>query len=288
MTSDFQCDTCILAKSHRASYPLSINKSNIPFALVHSDVWGPSPVSTSSGVRWFVIFVDDCTRMTWLYLLKNKDEVFEVFQSFHTMIQTQFSAKLQVLRSDNGGEYVNRRFRAYCEQHGLLHETTCPQTPQQNGVAERKNRHILEIARALLHGAHVPPRYWPDAVATAVHLLNRLPTKALNFETPLQALQSHVPLPTVLMLPPRVFGCVVYVHLHKNQRTKLDPCALRCLFLGYAVRQKGYRCYDPSTRRIYVTMDVTFVESETYFSTATNSTLQGERQGEEQNWSYLD
>lgn len=106
-----------------------MNKSNIPFALVHSDVWGPSPVSTSSGVHWFVTFVDDCTRMTWLYHLKYKDDVFEVFQSFHTMIQTQFSAKLQVPRSDNGGEYVNHRFRAYYEQHGLLHETTCPQTP---------------------------------------------------------------------------------------------------------------------------------------------------------------
>lgn len=78
------------------------------------------------------------------------------------------------------------------------------------------------------------------------------------------------------------------MHLHKHQRTKLDPCALICLFLGYVVHQKGYRCYDPSTRRLYVTMDVTFVESDTYFSTATNSTLQGEIQSEEQNWSYLD
>lgn len=92
--SDFKCNTCILAKSHRTSYPLSMNKSTIPFALVHSDVWGASPISIGSGVHWFVIFVDDCTRMTWLYLMKHKDEVLHVFQSFHTMIQTQFSAKL--------------------------------------------------------------------------------------------------------------------------------------------------------------------------------------------------
>jgi hypothetical protein len=91
-TSELNCDTCILAKSHRATYSLSMNKSDIPFALIHSDVWGPSPVSIVSGVRWFVTFVDDCTRMTWLYLLKHKDEVFKVFQSFHAMIQTQFSA----------------------------------------------------------------------------------------------------------------------------------------------------------------------------------------------------
>jgi hypothetical protein len=238
MHSNFKCNTCILAKSHRVSYPVSMNKSAIPFALIHSDVWGPSPVTTSSGHRWFVIFVNDCTRMTWLYLLKHKDEVFGVFKSFHIMVQTQFSAKIQILRSDNGGEYVNQPFQAYFQSHGLFHETSCFQTPQQNGIAERKNRHILEIARALLIGAHVPSCYWDDAVATAVHLLNRMPTKVLTFQTPLKVLSNHVPLPAVLMIPPRIFGCVAFVHLHKNQRTKLDPCAVRCLFLGYGLHKK--------------------------------------------------
>jgi hypothetical protein len=86
MHSKFTCNTCILAKSHRVSYPVSMNKSTISFALIHSDVWGPSPITTAFGHRWFVIFIDDCTRMTWLYLLKNKDEVFIVFKSFHIMV----------------------------------------------------------------------------------------------------------------------------------------------------------------------------------------------------------
>ena len=102
-----------MAKSHRASYSVSLNKSNIPFALIHSDLWGPSSVITSTGHRWFVIFIDDCTRMTWLYQLKNKDEVFTVFQAFHAMIQTQFSTKIQILRSDNGGEFINHQFQTY-------------------------------------------------------------------------------------------------------------------------------------------------------------------------------
>ena len=139
-TSELNCDTCILAKSHRSTYSLSMNKSDIHFALIHSNVWGPSLVSIVSGVRWFVTFVDDCTRMTWLYLLKHKDEVFKVFQSFHAMIQTQFSTQLRILRSDNGGEYVNHHFQSYFQLYGLIHETSYPQTPQQNGVAERKNR----------------------------------------------------------------------------------------------------------------------------------------------------
>ena len=136
---DFQCETCILAKSHRVSYPLRLNKRDTPFSLIHSDVWGPSPITTVFGFRWFVLFVDDCTRMTWLYLLKHKDEVFGVFKSFHAMVNTQFSAKVQVLRSDNGGEYVNHQFHDYFENHGILNETSCTQTPQQNSIAEQKN-----------------------------------------------------------------------------------------------------------------------------------------------------
>lgn len=172
-----------------------------------------------------MIFVDDCTRMTWLYLLKHKDEVFTVFQSFHAMIQTQFSTQIRILRSDNGGEYVNHHFHSYFQQHGLIHKISCPQTPQQNGVAERKNRHILETARALLFGAHVPTWHWPDVVSIAVHLVNCLFSKILNFQTPLQSLSASVSLLTALMLPPRIFGCVAYVHLPKNKDNKLDPCA---------------------------------------------------------------
>ncbi|CAL9016053.1 unnamed protein product, partial [Prunus brigantina] len=208
--SDFTCDTCILAKSHRVPYPLSTNKCTTPFTLIHSDVWGPSPITAPSGVRWFVTFIDDCTRMTWLYLLKNKNEVFSRFQSFHNQMKTQFNAQIQILRSDNGGEFVNHDFQTYFQQHGIIHETTCPQTSQQNGVAERKNRHLLETAQALLIGAHVPRHHWDDAIVTAVHLINRMPSGVLTFKTPLQVLAQHKPLPSVLVLTPRIFGCLFF------------------------------------------------------------------------------
>ena len=112
---------------------------------------------------------------------------------------------------------------------------------------------------------HVPNRYWSDVVTTAVYLLNCMPTKVLQFQTPLKVFSYHVSLPTVLMIPPRIFGCIVFVHLHKNQRTKFDPCVVRCLFLGYGVHKKGYRCYDPIAKRTYITMDVTFLESKFFF-----------------------
>lgn len=272
--STLHCDTCTLAKSHRVSFPLSSTKSSKPFDLIHSDVWGPSPITTSSGARWFVTFVDDCSRMTWVYLLKNKSEVYRVFRIFHAMIKTQYSADIRILRSDNGGEYVNHEFQTYFTDHGLRHETSCSQTPQQNGVAERKNRHLLETARALLIGANMPQLFWDSAVTTAVHLINRLPSKILKFRTPLQELGTHVPLPSSLIISPRVYGCTAFVHLHKNQRTKLDPCAVRCVFLGYAATKKGYRCYHPSSKRTYITMDVTFVESDMYYSVTPSSALE--------------
>ena len=223
--------------------------------------------------------------MTWLYQLKTKDEVFTIFQAFHAMVQTQFSSKIKILRSDNGGEFTNRRFQAYFPQHGLLHETSCSQTPQQNGVAERKNRHILETSRAVLLGTHVPSCLWGDAVATVVYLINHMPAKILHFKTPLQILSTHISLPSLLMLSPRIFGCVAFVHLHKNQRTKLDPCAIQCLFLGYGLHKKGFMCYDPNTHRTYIIMDVTFLESENFYpSLVPNSPLQDETHVEVSNW----
>ncbi|CAL9025927.1 unnamed protein product [Prunus brigantina] len=111
-------------------------------------------------------------------------------------MKTQFNAQIQILRSDNGGEFINHDFQTYFQQHGIIHETTCPQTPEQNGVAERKNRHLLETARALLIGTHVPRHYWDDAIVTAVHLINRMPSGVLTFKTPLQVLAQHKPLPS--------------------------------------------------------------------------------------------
>ncbi|KAL2479639.1 Integrase catalytic domain-containing protein [Abeliophyllum distichum] len=209
---------------------------------------------------------------------------FRMLSARRLLGMAQFSSKIKILRSDNGGEFINHRFQAYFQQHGHLHETSCSQTPQQNGVDERKNRHILETSRALLLGAMVPSCHWGDAVATAVYLINRIPSKILHFKTPLQILSTHISLFSILMLHLRIFGCVALVHLHKNQRTKLDPCAVRCLFLGYGLHKKGFRCYDSTTNRTYITMDVTFLESKNFYpSPVPNSSLQGKNKVEESN-----
>ncbi|KAM1062317.1 hypothetical protein ACFX2A_027225 [Malus domestica] len=249
--------------------------------IVHSDVWGPSKVATLGGAHWFVTFIDDCTRVTWVILLKSKSEVSSAFQRFHKMIVVQYNRNIQVLRNDNGGEYVNMELRSFFELHGIVHQTTCPYTPQQNGVAERKNRHLLEMVRASLLVAHLPLHYWGEALTSATYLINRLPSRTLNFHTPFQALTSQTSSPPTPNLPPRVIGCVAFVHLHPPQRkTKLEPRALRCVFLGYATTQKGYRCYHPSSKKMFITKDVSFHETKMFFGSSPSS-LQGEYRNDE-------
>lgn len=286
-SSHLQCDTCVLAKSHRQSFPSNNTHVEHAFSLIHSDVWGPAPVSGSSGFKYFVLFIDDCTRMTWIYFLKHKSEVFDKFVHFYHLIQTQFQKQIQILRSDNGGEFVNKSMQKFFSEHGLIHQTTCPNTPQQNGVAERKNRFLLEITRALMLESHVPTSFWPEAVATATYLANRLPTKILNFRTPIQTLADHTRVPPALALTPRIFDCSVFVHIPKKEHTKLDPCAEKCVFVGYGVHQKGYRCYNPQTHHMYTTMDCDFLETEYYYSGTNQPTVQGESTSGEEPLDWL-
>ena len=221
--SSFQCDVCELAKSHRASFPLTLNKSLIPFIIIHSDVWDPSKFSTLDGARSFVTFIDACTKMTWVCLMKSKSEVNLLFQKFHKMVCSQYNAQVRVLRSDNGGEYLSFELKRYFEAHGTIHQTTCSDTPQQNGVAEQKNCHLLEVVRASLIEAHMPLSYWGHALTSAAYLINRVPSNTIDFRTPSQALIEAIVAPVGLNLPPHVFCCVAFVHLHKRQRNKLTP-----------------------------------------------------------------
>ena len=256
-----------MAKSHRAVFPSSSNKVATPFSLIHFDVWGPAPVTTPNGMKWFVTFVDDCIRITWVYLLKHKSDVCSVFRIFYHMVLTQFGRSLKIVRSDNGGEYFKRELIDFFHAKGIIHQTSCPETPQQNGVAERKNRQLLEVTHSMLIGGNVPTYLWGEALSSAVYVINRTPSRVLGFRRPLDVLAGHCTLPSVVKLMPHVFGCVVYVHLSPQHRTKLEPRALKCVFVGYGSTQKGYKCYHPETRKFYTSMDVVFDESKLHYST---------------------
>ena len=232
LNSNLKCETCILAKSHKHTYSSSMNNTDLAFMLFHSDVRGPAPEIEMHGFSYYVIFIDDCTQMSWIYFLKHKSEVFGVFVNFYNMICSQFQTHPRVLRTDNGREYVNSNMHQFITSKGLIHQTSCPDTPQQNGVAERKNRTLLEITRAIMLESHVPTYLWPEIVATVNYLINRLPTKALNYKTPLETLQIYQSIPSFHSWPPRIFGCKVYVHYPKRMHHKLEPRADSVFLFG--------------------------------------------------------
>ena len=161
-----------------------VNKrASAPIELVHSDVWGPSPVLSLTGFKYFVTFVDDFSRVTWIYLMKSRYKLFSHFSSFCAEIQTQFHVSMQTLRSDNAKEYLSKPFQSFMLQHGILYQTLCVDTLSQNGVVERKNRHLL-VAWALLFQMNVPKIFLVDAISTACFFINRMPSLVLNWATP--------------------------------------------------------------------------------------------------------
>jgi len=262
--SELMCDACEFTKHTRTMYPSLGNRSLNYFDIIHSDVWGLSRVASASDFRWFVTFIDCCSRVTWLFLMRSKSEVSDCFQNLYKMLETQYGKKVKILRSDNGTEYTNKSMQEFLKGKGIIHQTTCVNTPEQNRVAERKNRHILEVTRCLLFSMNVPRYLWGEATKTAVYLINRMPLRLVEFHTPLEILIGK----NVFKVSPKTFGCVCFVHNTTPGISKLDYRAHKCVFVGYSREKKGYRCYDPVKKRMYESMDVTFCESEPYFSFA--------------------
>ena len=224
---------CQLAKHTRNTYSRLIYKPSSPFTLIHSDVWGPSRINNISRAHWLVSFIDGHTRLTLVFLMKEKSKVGHIFQSFNIMIHTQFKTKIQVLKTDNAKEYLKNSLGAYLISQGIVHIDSCVDTPQQNGVTKRKNKHLLEVARCLMSSSNVPKFYWGEAILTAAYLINRMPSRVLDFQCPSQVLHSFPHTRFVSSdLPPKIFGCTTFIHVYPQYRSKLDPRCLECIFLG--------------------------------------------------------
>ena len=259
----FECEVCQLAKYTRTTYSGLGYKPTQPFSIIHSDIWGPIKTKNIDGARWFITFIDDHTRLTWTFLVKEKSETTTLFKEFYTMIQTQFQSRIQVLKTDNARDYFNQSLGEFLRLKGVIHASSCVDTPQQNGIAERKNRHLLEIARASMFTHQIPNYLWGEAVLTATYLINRLPSSVLQFKTPRQVLLEAHPHAANFSsnFPSKVFGCTAFIHVALQHRSKLDPRSIKAVFIGYASTQKGYKCYVPATKRTYITRDVTFFET---------------------------
>ncbi|KAL5823959.1 hypothetical protein ACOSQ4_021859 [Xanthoceras sorbifolium] len=182
------CDSCKCGKMHQLPFPTSQTKATHPLELVYSDVWGPAPVLSTNGYRYYLHFVDSFTRYTWIYPLHSKFEVFTIFKQFKNLVELQFDRKLKVLQTDWGGEY--RPLSKYLADLGVVFRHPCPHTHQQNGLPERKHRHIAESGLAMLAHAQLPLTFWWDDFEQAVFLINQLPTPVLHHHTPFEMLYS--------------------------------------------------------------------------------------------------
>ena len=195
-----------------------------------------------------------------VYFLKNKSEVFETFKKWRAMVETETDLKLKCLRSNNGGEYIDGGFKEFCVANGIKMEKTTPRTPQQNGVAERMNRTLNERARSMRLHAGLPETFWTDAINTAAYLINRGPSVPLEFRIPKEVWSRK----EVNLSYLKVFGCVSYVHIDSDARSKLDAKSRKCFFIGYEDETFGYRFWDDQNRKVIRSRNVIFNEQVMY------------------------
>ncbi|MCO5600205.1 hypothetical protein L7F22_054314 [Adiantum nelumboides] len=252
------CEGCVLGKMHKFAFSQDGSvRATRKLQLVHSDVCCPMRTPSVGNSLYFVTFIDDFSRFCWVYPLKAKSDVFAIFQHYVSMVENETGCKVQTLRTDRGGEYMSCAFKDFLGKKCIKHQCTMPYTPQQNGVAERKNMSLMEMARCMLKAKSLPHKLWMEAVACAAHVLNRCPTRALKTITPYESWYDRKPSVSYL----RVFGCLAYAHIPQQLRGKLDDKAIKCIFVGYSSGSKGYRLYNPATNKIFESRDVIFAKT---------------------------
>ncbi|KAH9716149.1 Integrase catalytic domain-containing protein [Citrus sinensis] len=208
------CEDCVFGKSTRHSFKHSTSKSIGILDYIHSDLWGPVQTSSLGGNSYFLSIIDDYSRRVWVYVLKHKDQVFSKFKEWKTLVENQTGKKVKKLRTDNGLEFCNQQFNSYCANEGIARHKTVRSTPQQNGLAERMNRTLMDKVRCMLVQAKLPKGLWAETLLTASYLVNLSPSAALDFKTPFEIWHGK-PASYVNL---KVFGCPAYAHC-----TDLEP-----------------------------------------------------------------
>lgn len=257
---DKTCDVCLKGKQTRLPFAdQSPMRASSPLHAVSSDICGPIEVPTLGGNKYFITFIDEFTRMIWLYVIKQKSEALEVFKKFKAVAETQSGQKLKILRTDGGGEYTSKAFEEFCEAQGVVHEVTPPYTPQHNGLAERRNRTLLDMARSMLKQKNMPHEFWGEAVTTSAYILNRCPTKSLKLKVPMEVWSGKKPSVSHL----RVFGSLCYNHIPDVKRTKLQDKSEVMVLIGYH-STGGYKLYNPKLKKTCISRDLLIKEDESW------------------------
>lgn len=255
------CTDCLKGKQHRAVIPKkSIWRASEKLELVHADICGPISPNSNSHKRYLICFIDDFSRKAWVHFLVYKADAFASFKLFKSCVEKETGLSIKCLRTDRGGEFTSSEFNDYCSQNGIKRQLTTAHTPQQNGVAERKNRTVMNMVRSLLIETNVPKTFWPEAVNWTFYVLNRCPTSSVKDMTPEEAWSGVKPSVDHF----RVFGCIAHAHVPDARRTKLEDKSRSCVLFGVSKESKGYRLYDPVSKQIVISRDVIFEEEKTW------------------------
>jgi hypothetical protein len=218
------CDICHLAHQKKLPFSVSMNKVVAIFDIIHCDIWGPIATKSIRGYSYFLTIVDDYSRFTWIVLMKLKSEARQKLIDFICMIETQHNSKVKIVRCDNGVEFTIPQLYS---SKGIIHKTTCVESPEQNGRVERKHQDILNVGIALLFQANLPKSFLSFVVQHATYLINRLPTNVLNNKSPYELMHNDIPSLEHL----KVFGSLAYASTLQSHTTKLEPRSRKCIFL---------------------------------------------------------
>ncbi|KMQ84175.1 retrovirus-related pol polyprotein from transposon tnt 1-94, partial [Lasius niger] len=251
--AQLNCEVCHMGKICQILYKKSSNRAKGKLGLVHSNICGPMSTMSIGGSKYFVTFIDDYTKYMEVFMLKNRSEVLSVFRKYMLRVKRECGHGIKILHTDNAKEYISRELSKQLESEGIKHELTVPHTPQQNGVEERANRTLVEMARCMLLQSKMPMSLWAEAINTANFIRNRCPTKALDNKTLLEMWSK----PYVRFM--RTFECKAISLIKGTNKSKFKAKGKSMIMVGYSSESKAYRLWQPKT--IFKSRDVRFLEN---------------------------
>ena len=249
------CESCLEGKMTKRPFKAKGYRATKPLELVHTDVCGPINVQARGGYEYFVTFTDDYSRYGYIYLMRQKSETFTKFREYKAEAEKQLGLHIKELRSDRGGEYLSGEFKSYLTQEGIVSQLSAPGTPQQNGVAERRNRTLQDMVRSMLSYSSLPISFWGYAIETVMYLLNLVPSKTVP-KTPTELWKGRKPSLSHI----RIWGAPA--HVLRKDPNKLESRTEVCMFVGYPKGTRGGLFYSPSDKKVIVSTHATFLEED--------------------------
>jgi hypothetical protein len=228
-----------------------------PLELLHMDLFDPIAYISIGGSKYCLVIVDDYSHLTWVFFLQEKSQTQETLKRFFRRAQNEFRLRIKKIRSDNGTEFKTSQVEGFLEEEGIKHEFSSPYTPQQNGVVERKNRTLLDMARTMLDEYKTPDRFWAEAINNASYFINRLYLHQILKKTPYELLTSKQPNVSYF----RVFGSKFFILIKRGRNSKFAPKAVEGFLLGYDSNTRAYRVFNKSTGLVEVSCDIVFDEN---------------------------